>query len=85
MAKAAMKLRQIEIFREVCDAGSVTGAAESLGISQPAVSKHLAALERACGFLLFARTGGRLVPTPEGRLFALEVERLFQNIGRMST
>jgi DNA-binding transcriptional LysR family regulator len=78
-----MKLRQIEVFREVCEAGSVTGAAESLGISQPAVSKHLAALERACGFLLFSRTGGRLVRTPEGRLFALEVERLFQNIGRL--
>lgn len=78
-----MKLRQVEVFREIYDAGSVTGAAESLGISQPAVSKHLAALERACGFLLFARSGGRLVPTPEGRLFALEVERLFENTSRL--
>jgi DNA-binding transcriptional LysR family regulator len=78
-----MKLRQVEIFREVYESGSVTGAAEALGISQPAVSKHLGALERACGFLLFARSGGRLVPTPEGRLFALEVDRLFQNIGRL--
>lgn len=78
-----MNLRQVEVFRRVFEAGSVTGAADALGISQPAVSKHLAALERACGFLLFERTGGRLVPTPEGRLFALEVERLFQNVGRL--
>lgn len=78
-----MNLRQVEIFRQVFETRSVTGAAVALGISQPAVSKHLGALERACGFLLFSRTAGRLVPTTEGRLFALEVDRLFQNIGRL--
>lgn len=78
-----MKLRQIEVFQRVYDVNSVTSAAEALGISQPAVSKHLAALERACGFLLFERTGGRLVPTPEGQLFAIEIDRLFQNVGRL--
>lgn len=79
----SIQLRQIEVFRCVYDANSVTGAAAALGISQPAVSKHLAALERACGFLLFARKGGRLAPTPEGQLFALEIERLFQNVSRL--
>jgi DNA-binding transcriptional LysR family regulator len=78
-----MNLRQIEVFRRVFEARSVTGAAVALGISQPAVSKHLGALERACGFLLFSRTAGRLVPTPEGTLFAVEIDRLFQNIGRL--
>lgn len=78
-----MNLRQVEVFRHVFEARSVTGAAEALCISQPAVSKHLGALERACGFLLFERTGGRLVPTPEGRLFALEVDRLFENTNRL--
>lgn len=78
-----MNLRQVEVFRQVFEASSVTAAAEALSISQPAVSKHLSALERACGFLLFERSGGRLVPTPEGRLFALEVERLFENTNRL--
>ena len=78
-----MNLRQVEVFRQVFEASSVTAAAEALSISQPAASKHLKALERACGFLLFERTGGRLVPTPEGRLFALEVERLFENTNRL--
>lgn len=78
-----INLRQIEIFRQIFDASSVTGAARALGISQPAVSKQLAALERSCGFQLFLRTGGRLVPTPEARLLAIEIERLFDNVNRL--
>jgi DNA-binding transcriptional LysR family regulator len=78
-----IKLRQIEVFRQVFDGCSVTGAAQALGISQPAVSKHLAVLERNCGFQLFLRTGGRLVPTPEARLLAIEIERLLSNVHRL--
>ncbi|EHM02450.1 transcriptional regulator, LysR family [Acetobacteraceae bacterium AT-5844] len=57
--------------------GSVTGASRLLGISQPAVSKILAQAQEACGFTLFERLHGRIVPTQ--RAFALfdETERLF--------
>ncbi|QPC42794.1 LysR family transcriptional regulator [Kaustia mangrovi] len=78
-----MNLRQIEAFRRVLETGSVTRAAEALSISQPAVSKLLATLERTCGFALFHRTGGRLTPTREARLLAHEVERLFQDTERL--
>lgn len=80
-----MNLRQIEAFRRVLETGSVTRAAEALSISQPAVSKLLATLERHCGFALFHRTGGRLVPTREARLLAIEVERLFENTERVDS
>lgn len=77
-----INLRQIEVFRQIFETSSVTGAAHALGISQPAVSKQLATLERQCGFPLFLRTSGRLVPTPEARLLAIEIERLFENVNR---
>ena len=60
-----MRLRHIEIFHAVYSAGSVTGAAELLCVSQPSVSKVLRHAEQELGFKLFDRVKGKLVPTPE--------------------
>ncbi|MEO6018139.1 MAG: LysR family transcriptional regulator, partial [Polaromonas sp.] len=40
-----MNLRQIEVFRAVMLAGSVTGAAQLLHVSQPGISRMLAHVE----------------------------------------
>ena len=53
--------------------GTVTGAAERLNLSQPAVSRMIAKLETELGFKLFVRQGGRLVPTAEGSNLAYPV------------
>jgi hypothetical protein len=55
--------------------GTMTRAAAQLGISQPAVSNIIAALEHEIGFSLFTRRAGRLEPTPEAHLFFKEVSR----------
>jgi DNA-binding transcriptional LysR family regulator len=73
-----MNPRQIEVFKAVMEAGTVTQAAARLFISQPAASKSLAQFERASGLALFVRDRGRLVPTAEARLLYDEVERVFQ-------
>ena len=52
-----MKLRQIEVFHAVFTAGSVSRAADILGVSQPAVSKTLRHLEDQLHFPLFHRMG----------------------------
>lgn len=58
-------------------AESLTDAAALRGISQPAVSQHLAALEQAMGARLFLRRPGGVEPTSEGReLYALVTEPL---------
>ena len=62
-----MKFRQMECFRELMVAGTVTAAAKALGISQPSASSLITNLERELGFALFKRTKGRLVPTPEAQ------------------
>ncbi len=60
-----LSAKQIEIFYEVYKNSSMTAAAELLGISQPAISKALANIEKNLNFKLFLRQGKKLVPTHE--------------------
>jgi DNA-binding transcriptional LysR family regulator len=78
-----MNLRQMEVFRHVMQTGSIKGAAELLHISQPGVSKLLAAAERRNALPLFARVKNRLVPTPEAHRLYVEVERLWVQVERV--
>ncbi|WP_199178602.1 LysR substrate-binding domain-containing protein [Acidimangrovimonas sediminis] len=80
---ASMNVRQLEAFHAVMETGSVTLAAERLGVSQPAVSKLLKSFSETCGFKLFTRSGGRMLPTADARLLATEVERLFSGTERI--
>ncbi len=80
---ARMNLRQMEVFRAVMLTGGVSGAAELLHVSQPAVSKVLAQAQRQLGFALFARVKGRLVPTPEGQALHAEVDALWRGVERV--
>ncbi|MGF7159831.1 DNA-binding transcriptional LysR family regulator [Rhodoligotrophos appendicifer] len=79
-----MKIRQLEAFQEVITAGSVTRAAERLGVSQPAVSQLLGQLERGCGFKLFERRGSKIIPTREAEALYTEVQRMFVGVGRIA-
>lgn len=63
--------------------GSVTKAADSLFISQPAVSKMIQAFEDTCGFPLFTRGSGRLLPTAEARRLFIETEKLQTGVARV--
>lgn len=78
-----MNLRDIDIFHAIMSAGGAGSAAQLLGISQPAVSRSLAHLERGLAFRLFDRIRGRLVPTREGHLFHAEVQRNLIGLDRL--
>jgi DNA-binding transcriptional LysR family regulator len=75
--------RQIEVFAAVMKAGTVSRAAEILGVTQPGVSRLIAELERSLSFALFDRVRNRIVPTPEGRTFFAEVEANFRGMDRL--
>ena len=62
----SVTLAGLQCFVAVMDSGSLSRAAQLLGLSQPTVSVHLATLERACGTLLLHRKP-RLVLTDAGR------------------
>ncbi|EIE53047.1 LysR family transcriptional regulator [Salipiger aestuarii] len=78
-----MKHRQVEAFHALIISGSTVRAAEIMGITQPAVSRLIAELEHSVRFPLFDRVRGRLVPTPEARLFFREVEESFRGMDRL--
>src|SRR5690606_18599470 len=79
----AMNFRQLEAFREVMRCGTVSRAAEIMGITQPAVSRSIAELEAAVDFPLFDRVKGRLVVTPEGQSFFRDVDASFVGLDRL--
>ncbi len=72
---SVMRFRQFEIFHAIMTAGSVSAAAERLGVSQPSVTKTLQQLEDELGYLLFDRVRGRLHPTEEARILMTEAIR----------
>jgi len=79
-----MNQRQINAFRLVMRHGSITAAANALNVSQPAVSRLIADLEKSIGFTLFDRSGGRSHPTAEALEFIQEVERMFYGFDRLT-
>lgn len=78
-----MNSRQLETFVAVIKAGTISRAADLLGVSQPGVSRTIADLETSVGFLLFDRVRGRIVPTPEGRLLYDEVAASFRGMDKI--
>lgn len=60
-------LRQLRSFLAAVETGSVTTAARSLGLTQPAISQQLRQLELTVGTRLLDRVGGKLLPTAAGQ------------------
>ncbi len=79
-----MTSRELEIFHAVMSSRSLTEAAASLGVSQPALSKALKRLEDRLRMPLFRRIKGRLLPTLEAEDLFPESARLVQEIARLS-
>jgi LysR family transcriptional regulator, low CO2-responsive transcriptional regulator len=73
---ADLKPHQLEVFRAVAQHLSYGRAAESLYLSQPAVSQQIKALEATLGLRLFARSGQGIVLAPAGQRLLPHAERL---------
>lgn len=72
-----MTQQEIEVFLAVARLGSVSAAAQALYITQPAVSRHLRALEEALGCTLVSRGRGKrqVELTDRGRDFVRVAEK----------
>ena len=62
-----MNIKHLRIFKEVCDKHSVSNAAKSLYLSQPAVSLAIKELEKYYNVKLFDRISRKLVLTNKGK------------------
>lgn len=58
---------RMRAFLATADDGSLSAAARSLGLTQPTLSRQIAALEEELGLMLFERVGRGLVLTTAGR------------------
>lgn len=70
----------LKAFSVIAETGSVSLAAEKLHLTQPSISKRLAALESDLGQRLFDRVGRRLALTDAGRSLLPHAQRVLQNI-----
>ncbi|AZP71522.1 LysR family transcriptional regulator [Pseudomonas poae] len=75
-----MDLRQLEAFAAVMSAGSVTGAGQMLGRSQPTVTRLIQELEQELGFALFERSGPKVTPTQKAFKLSAEVDSALQGV-----
>lgn len=71
-----MDLRQMRVLQAVIAAGSTSGAAETLNVSQPAVSKTIKQIEDEIQMPLFERAGGRIRPTSQALAILPDINRM---------
>src|ERR1041384_8823591 len=67
-------------FVHVCRSGTVSAAARTLGLTQPAVSQHLAGLEGSLGQRLFVRTPKQMRLTERGQALYSEVAEAIERL-----
>ncbi len=76
-------LRQLRCFVAIVDEGSFTDAAIALGVSQAAVSRTLASLERALGVRLLRRTSREVTPTGTGLRVLAHARRVLGEVDEL--
>lgn len=75
-----VELRQLRCLVAIVDEGTFTDAAIVLGVSQAAVSRTLASLERALGVRLLRRTSREVTPTATGLRVVAQARRVLGEV-----
>ncbi len=75
----------MQTFVRVAETGSVSAAARDLGLGQPAVSKHLQALEAAMNARLVQRSTQGIKLTEAGRRYYERAKRLIEDLRELDS
>ena len=78
-----LNLTRLQSLVAAVDTGSLTAAARRLGMTQPAVSQHLAALEAEIGAPLLRRSRRGVTPTPTGALVHRHGQDILSRLARL--
>ncbi|MDD5921929.1 MAG: LysR family transcriptional regulator [Eubacteriales bacterium] len=62
-----MYISKYQVFIQVVESGSLTGAARRLGYSQPGISHIINSMEQEMGFKLLIRSKDKMIPTENGK------------------
>lgn len=79
----SMELRQLKYFAKAAELRSVSRAAVALHVTQPSLSRQIAALERELDCTLFDRTARGLAPTPQGRALKAHIDVVLTQVRRI--
>jgi DNA-binding transcriptional LysR family regulator len=77
---SGMTLVDLQVILAVAESASCTRAAHKLGISQPAVSRRLAMVERRLGVRLFRREGQKFIATEAGQTFCAHATEILDRV-----
>jgi DNA-binding transcriptional LysR family regulator len=80
---STVDLKRMRAVVEVARAEAITTAAETLGLTQSAVSRSVAEVEEALGVLLFERLPRGIQLTPAGRHFVEQARRLLLEVDEL--
>ena len=75
-----VSFRQLRVFLEVANQGSVTRAAEALHLTVPAVSMQIKEIESQVGLQLFDRSGRTLSLSTAGEYFVVHAKRMLATL-----
>ncbi|WP_069384382.1 LysR family transcriptional regulator [Halomonas caseinilytica] len=78
-----LTFRQLQVFRAVYERQSYSRAAETLGLTQPAVSAQIRQLEQALGQPLFKYAGRTLHMLPAADALANSAQSIFEQVSRL--
>ncbi|PLL14544.1 LysR family transcriptional regulator [Tabrizicola sp. TH137] len=81
----AFTLRQLQFFVAAAEAGSVSGAARALSISQSSVTEAIRALEDDLGVILFDRQARGLLITHKGSAFLRHARQILADVATART
>ncbi len=76
-----MELKQLQYFLAVVEYGSLSRAAEHLGLTQQAISKSMLTLEADAGVELLERRGRNVRPTSHGLLLVTHARKIARELG----
>jgi LysR family nitrogen assimilation transcriptional regulator len=77
-----MELRSIQYFLQIADEGSITRAAQKIGVAQPALTRHVQQLEAELGTQLLLRLPRGVRLTTAGRDFLEYARRIVLEVAR---
>src|SRR2546423_13957377 len=78
----AMELRSIEYFVQIAEEGSITRAADKLGIAQPALTRRIKQLEEELGAPLLVRLPRGVRLSASGRDFLEHARKVLVEVSR---
>lgn len=78
-------LRQVEVIRAVMLRGTISGAAELLGVSAPGISRLVKHTEETLGVRLFERRAGLFVPSVEASKVFDQIREVYKGVENLQT